>query len=60
MKEIEIEDFVGKTIRWISVDGYGVELLTEDGCRLGYDASDGGMSDYSVVYDPTMKVKNDD
>ena len=52
MKKIEIEDFVGKTIKRISVDGYGVELITDDGCRLDYGASDGGYSSFSAVYDP--------
>lgn len=60
MKKIEIEDFVGKTIKRIAVDGYGVELITEDGCRLDYAASDGGYSTFEAVYDPHNEGDEDD
>ena len=43
------DELVGKTIKKIDVDGYGILMETEDGIVLSYDASDGGYSSYCVV-----------
>lgn len=37
---------VGKTIKAVELDGFGVELRFTDGSRFVYDASDGGYSTY--------------
>ena len=39
---------IGKRIKDITVTGEYVELITDDGYRLIYDASDGGYSSYMV------------
>lgn len=41
-------DFVGKTIKEISVDGFGIEITTEDDLHFCYAASDGGYSSWDI------------
>ena len=38
-----------KTIKEISVDGYGVYIIFTDGTEFVYGASDGGYSDWSII-----------
>ena len=42
------KDLMNKTITGISVDGYGVTLITKDGLKFEYSASDGGYSCWSI------------
>ena len=44
MKEKAV--LIGKTIKNLSVDGYGLILIFEDDSAFAYNASDGGMSSY--------------
>ena len=39
---------IGKTIKYIQIDGHGIVLITEDGLILTYDSSDGGYSTYDI------------
>lgn len=43
-----MEELLGKEIIGASVDGFGVELTLSDGTVFNYEASDGGMSTWSV------------
>lgn len=47
-KEYPISVLVGKRIKTIDADGYGVCVKTEDRYKFGYSASDGGYSDFAV------------
>ena len=40
---------VGKTIKTIDINGYGIELNCTDGTTLFYDASDGGCSLWEIL-----------
>lgn len=42
------KDLLNKTIKEIEVNGYGINLTTEDGMVLDYSASDGGYSCWEV------------
>lgn len=46
---MDVSELFGKTISEIEVDGYGITLVTEDGCLLEYNASDGGYSSYEIT-----------
>ena len=46
---------VGKKIISISMNGYGMEMIMDDGTKLWYCASDGGYSTWEVV-----EVENND
>lgn len=48
MKKEEKELFINKKIKDIYVDGFGFELLLEDGTKLEYCATDGGYSTYTI------------
>lgn len=37
---------IGKTIKAVELDGYGVKLRFTDGSKFEYDASDGGYSTF--------------
>lgn len=37
---------IGKTIKAVELDGFGVYLYFTDGSRFVYDATDGGYSTY--------------
>ena len=39
-------NLIGKTIKSIDVTGYGIVIITKDGYRFEYDASDGGYSSW--------------
>lgn len=39
---------LGKKIKEIHIDGYGIEIITEDNLRFEYNATDGGYSSYGV------------
>ena len=41
--------FVNKKIKDIYVDGYGIELVLENGIKLQYNATDGGYSSWDVL-----------
>lgn len=49
---MEIEEikklFINKKIKDIYVDGFGIELVLEDGTKLEYNATDGGYSSWGV------------
>ena len=42
---------IGKTIKEVEVNGYGITLVTTDGIRLVYNASDGGYSSWVIGKD---------
>ena len=42
------EDLIGKTIKEIDINGYGVEILFTDGTEFAYDASDAGYSCWNI------------
>ena len=44
----EKKEFIGKKIKDIKIDGYGIELLLEDSTKLVYEATDGGFSNWSI------------
>lgn len=39
---------LGKTIKSITIDGYGITMITTDGFVLEYSSSDGGYSQYDI------------
>ena len=45
---MENKDLIGKTIQEIEINGYGITLVTTDGIRLEYGASDGGYSSWNI------------
>ena len=48
---MENKDLIGKTIQEIEITGYGITLVTTDGMRLEYNASDGGYSSWTIEKD---------
>ena len=42
-------DLIGKTIKAIDIDGYGLLITFSDGTILEYDASDGGYSCWGIT-----------
>ncbi len=44
-----MEELVGKTILSAEVDGFGIELVFDDGSTFNYSASDGGYSTYDFT-----------
>ena len=48
---MENKDLIGKTIQEIEITGYGITLITTDGIRLEYGASDGGYSSWEITKD---------
>jgi len=40
------KNLIGKTIKAVKLDGYGIQLQFTDGSRFEYEASDGGYSTY--------------
>ena len=46
---MSVNDLVGKTIKSIEVDGFGVCIHTTDGIVLDYSASDGGYSSWDIT-----------
>lgn len=42
------KDLMNKTIASIEIDGFGVNLITQDGVALSYNASDGGYSCWDI------------
>lgn len=48
MEEIK-KLFINKKIKDIYVDGFGIELVLEDGTKLEYNATDGGYSSWEVL-----------
>ena len=47
-KEI-CDKMAGKTIKEISVDGFGIDIVFTDGTEFNYSASDGGYSGYELI-----------
>lgn len=45
------EILIGKTIQEVQITGYGITIVTTDGIRLVYDASDGGYSSWVIGKD---------
>lgn len=45
---MDYKDLIGKTIQEIEVNGYEVIIITTDGIRLEYGASDGGYSNWGI------------
>lgn len=45
------KDLIGKTIKSIEVDGYGIEMRFTDGTVFVYSASDGGYSCWDITKD---------
>lgn len=43
------KDLIGKTIKSIDVDGFGVDIVFTDGTELVYGASDGGYSNWEIL-----------
>lgn len=48
---MEDKDLIGKTIQEIEITGFGITLVTTDGIRLEYGASDGGYSCWDISKD---------
>ena len=48
VNEEEKKKFIGKKIKDIKIDGYGIELLLDDGIKLIYEATDCGFSDWLI------------
>lgn len=42
------EALIGKKIKEITIDGYSLFIVTEDGIELEYQASDGGYSSWEI------------
>ena len=40
---------VGKTIKEVDIDGYGVNIVFVDGTIFDYGASDGGCSSWDII-----------
>ena len=45
------KDLIGKTIKSVEVDGYGIEMHFADGTVFVYYASDGGYSNWEIEKD---------
>lgn len=46
---MEDKDLIGKTIKSIDVDGFGVDIVFTDGTVFVYSPSDGGYSSWDIV-----------
>ena len=46
---MEDKDLIGKIVKDIEVDGFGLEIVFTDGTKLVYAPSDGGYSSWDVV-----------
>ena len=46
---MEKDLFIGKRIKDIDINGFGIFIVLEDGTELCYDASDGGYSTYDFT-----------
>ena len=46
------ENLIGKTIKKLSIDGYGLLIEFTDGTKLEYIASGGGHSDWYIAEPP--------
>lgn len=42
------KELIGKVIAKIRVDGFGINIITQDGWTLDYNASDGGYSCWDI------------
>ena len=42
-------DLIGKTVKEVFVDGFGVNIIFTDGTELVYSASDGGYSSWDIL-----------
>jgi len=49
--KMEENDLIGKTIKEISVDGFGIEIIFTDGTRFYYAASYCGCSSWDICSD---------
>ena len=43
------KDLIGKTIKKIDIDGYGIEIYFTDGTEFLYNASDAGYSTWDIL-----------
>ncbi len=43
------KDLIGKTIKSIDINGFGVEIVFTDGTKFVYCASDGGYSNWDIL-----------
>ena len=43
------KDLIGKTIKSIDVDGFGMEIVFTDGTKFVYSATDGGYSNWDIL-----------
>ena len=46
---MEDKELIGKTIKSIDVDGFGVDIVFTDGTEFVYGASDGGYSSWDII-----------
>ena len=49
---------IGHTIEKLEVSGYGITLVTDNGLRFEYEASDGGYSTWYTYEEETNNVNN--
>lgn len=50
MTTIEIcNKLIGKTIKDVSLDGFGIDIVFSDGTQFNFNASDGGYSNYELI-----------
>ena len=45
------KDLIGKIIKSVEINGYGIEMRFTDGTVFVYDASDGGYSCWDITKD---------
>ena len=46
---VEEAHLIGKTVKGINVDGFGVDITFTDGTVFYYNASDEGCSDWDII-----------
>ena len=50
MTTVEISKrLIGKTIKKVSLDGFGIDIIFSDGTVFEFNASDGGYSTYNLI-----------
>lgn len=43
------QDLIGKTVKEIEVDGFGIDIVFTDGTEFVYSPSDGGYSCWDIL-----------
>lgn len=44
-----VNKMIGKTIKNVDLDGFGMTIDFTDGTQFNFDASDGGYSEYEIL-----------